>query len=78
MDLTSFCLSLVWVCSPNSVVNTWGSYGSGKRPGFRSEVADGIPGNFRPFVLACSFFLVILVLSAWLRWAWAGFACEFS
>ena len=24
--------------SPNSVVNTWGSYGNGKRPGFRSEV----------------------------------------
>ena len=42
-------------CSPNSVVNTWGSYGSGKRSGFTSEVADTIRRNFRGFVLECAF-----------------------
>ena len=55
--------------SPSSVVNTWGSYGSGKRPGFRSEVANTIRGNSRTFVIRCSFFVVILVLSGWPR-AW--------
>ena len=60
------------------MVNTWGSYGNGKRPGFRSEVANTIRRNFRGFVLACAFFLVILVLSGWPRSAWTGFACVFS
>ena len=44
----------------------------------RSEVADGIPRYLHTFVLACSFFVVILVLSAWLGSACAGFVCEFS
>ena len=39
--------------------NTWGSYGNSKRPGFRSEVADGIRRYFRTFVLRCAFFVVI-------------------
>ena len=43
------------------MANTWGSYGSGKRPGFRSEVADTILRNFPGFVLACSLFVVILI-----------------
>ena len=43
--------------SPNSVVNTWGSYGSGKRPGGQIEVADGIRRYFHGFVPAFSFCL---------------------
>ena len=39
------------------MVNTWGSYGNGKRPGFRSEVANTIRGKYRTFVLACAFFV---------------------
>ena len=53
--------------SPNSVVNTWGSYGKGKRPGARSEVPDGMCPYFRTFVLRCSLFLVIFVLFGWRR-----------
>ena len=45
-----------------------------KGRGVRSEVASGNRGNFRTFVLACSFFVVTLVLSGWPRWSGAGFS----
>ena len=49
-----------------------------KGRGARSEVPDGIRRNFRGFVLACAFFVAILILFGWPRRAWTGFVCEFS
>ena len=44
---------------PKQCGNTWGSYGSGKRPGWldggSGRVARGFHRYFRGFVLACSF-----------------------
>ena len=44
---------------PKQCGNTWGSYGSGKKPGCLNrgagQVLDGIHRYFRGFVLACSF-----------------------
>ena len=42
--------------------------------GARSEVPDGIRRYFRGFVLACAFFVVILVLFGWPTWSGAGFS----
>ena len=52
------------------MVNTWGSYGYSKRSG----VANGLRRTFRGVVLRRSFFVVILLLSAWLGSARPGFA----
>ena len=47
----------VWF--PKQCGNTWGSYGSSKKPGCldrgAGEVLNGIHRYFRGFVLACSF-----------------------
>ena len=54
-DFDEFCISYIgsssFDYSPNSVVNTWGSYGKGKRRGVRLEVANTIRGKYRTFVL---------------------------
>ena len=44
---------------PKQCGNTWGSYGSGKKPGWLDrgggQVLDGFHRYFRGFVPACSF-----------------------
>ena len=39
------------------MVNTWGSYGNSKRPGWQIEAADGICRYLRAFVLGRTVFL---------------------
>ena len=86
VSVSKWMKELVWLMlsniSPNSVVNTWGSYGSSKKPGCLDRggghIARGIHRYFRGFVLACSFRLWIFVLSGWRRPAPAGFVCKFS
>ena len=67
---------------PKQCGNTWGSYGSSKRPGCldrgAGEVLDGIHRYFRGFVLACSFRLWIFVVSGVAAPTPAGFVCKFS
>ena len=76
------CNLLETICFPKQCGNTWGSYGSSKKPGWLDrgggQVPDGIHRYFRYFVLACSFRLWIFVVSAWPRPAPAGFVCKFS
>ena len=51
--------------SPNSVFNTWGSYGKGERPGGQIELADGIRRYLRAFVLAVRFVCEFSYFRAW-------------
>ena len=67
---------------PKQCGSTWGSYGSGKKPGWLDRgggrAVCGIHRYFRGFVLACSFRLWIFVVFGWRRPAPAGFVCKFS
>ena len=49
----------IWNSFPKQCGNTWGSYGSGKRPGWLDRgggrVVHRFHRYFRGFVLACSF-----------------------
>ena len=67
---------------PKQCGNTWGSYGSSKRPGWLDRgggrVAHRFHRYFRGFVLACSFRLWIFVVFGWRRPTPAAFVCKFS
>ena len=70
------CLSLSLFKFPKQCGNTWGSYGSGKKPGWLDRgggrVAHRFHRYFRGFVLACSFRLWIFVVFGWPRPAWTA------
>ena len=67
---------------PKQCGNTWGSYGSSKRPGWLDRgggrAVCGIHRYFRGFVPVCSFRLWIFVVSGWPRPTGAGLVCKFS
>ena len=82
LDACGFLHVLFTFLFPKQCGNTWGSYGSSKKPGCpdrgAGHMARGIHRYFCGFVLACSFRLWIFVVSAWRRPAPAGFVCKFS
>ena len=76
------CCSHIEVFFPKQCGNTWGSYGSSKKPGWLDRgggrVAHRFHRYFRGFVLACSFRLWIFVVFGWRRPTRTGFVCKFS